>query len=126
MTEKPDEGEFLSRVKQQLDESSERIDELTLARLGAARRRAVEAASRDSHWRLGDVLVAGRGAQLAWLAGGLLLLLLFLIPNLQTPQQGLQAVQLLDDMELLGTTEDLDFYRELDFYLWVADEQDKG
>lgn len=126
MKEERNEREFLADVRRRLDAGAEDIDELTRARLGAARRRAVEAGSRSRILRLGDVLVAGRGGRLAWLAGGLFLLLAILMPRLQTPTQAPQAMHLLDDMELLGATEDLEFYQELDFYIWVADEQDNG
>ena len=126
MTQRQQEEDFLADVKRRLDASADHIDELTRARLGAARRRAVEAGSRSRGWRLGDVRVAARGAQLAWLAGGFLLLLVLVIPQLQTPPAATQTVHLLDDMELLGASEDLEFYQDLDFYIWVADEQDQG
>jgi hypothetical protein len=29
-------------------------------------------------------------------------------------------------MELLGAAEELEFYQDMDFYLWVMDEQDSG
>ncbi len=120
------EQDFLDRVKKRLDDSTDQIDELTLARLGAARRRAVEAGSeRHSMWSLGDVLVAGRSGRLAWLAGGVLLLLVLVTWRLQTPVAPLQT-QLLDDMELLSATEELEFYQELDFFIWAADEQNEG
>ncbi|MEJ2692567.1 MAG: hypothetical protein P8166_05755 [Candidatus Thiodiazotropha sp.] len=122
---KDDRGDkaFLDDLKQQLDRGAEEIDELTLARLGAARRRAVEAGShRHSAWQLGDILIAGRWGRIVWLAGGLLLLaLLMLRPPLSSPAS--QPLHLLDDMELLGSSEELEFYQELDFFLWVADEQ---
>ena len=51
---------------------------------------------------------------------------MLVIPQLQTPPAATQTVHLLDDMELLGASEDLEFYQDLDFYIWVADEQDQG
>lgn len=125
---KDDRGDkaFLDDVKRRLDKGAEEIDELTLARLGAARRRAVEAGSRrHSAWRLGDVLVAGLWGRTVWLAGGILLLALVILrPPLSSPVS--QPLHLLDDMELLGSSEDLEFYQELDFFIWVADEPGEG
>lgn len=125
---KDDRGDkaFLDDVKRRLDKGAEEIDELTLARLGAARRRAVEAGGRrHAAWQLGDILVAGRWGRIVWLAGGLLLLALVVLrPPLSSPAS--QPLHLLDDMELLGSSEDLEFYQELDFFIWVADEQGEG
>ena len=120
--------EFLSEVKQQLQKSSDELDELTLAKLGAARRRAVEAASRSAVFRLGNVLSLGRGGMaILMLAGVLLIASVVLLKTAYPPvQQQLQPITLLEDMELLGAAEELEFYQELDFYLWVADEQDSG
>ena len=126
MKDDPGDKAFLDDVKRRLDKGAGEIDELTLARLGAARRRAVEAGShRHSAWHLGDILVAGRWGRVVWLAGGLLLLaLVFLRPPLFAPAS--QPLHLLDDMELLGSSEDLEFYQELDFFVWVADEPGEG
>ncbi|MEW8628342.1 MAG: hypothetical protein AB2551_21545 [Candidatus Thiodiazotropha sp.] len=119
---------FLSEVKQQLQKSSDELDELTLAKLGAARRRAVEAASRPAVFRIGNVLAIGRGGMaILMLAGVLLIASVVLLKTAYPPvQQQLQPITLLEDMELLGAAEELEFYQELDFYLWVADEQDSG
>lgn len=126
MKDDKSEQEFLDQVKQRLDDTTDQIDELTLARLGAARRRAVEAGSHQhSILSMGDILTAVRGRRFAWLAGGLFLLLLLATLRLQTPVPSTQPL-LLDDMELLSAAEELEFYRELDFFIWVADEQDEG
>ncbi|MCG8016661.1 MAG: hypothetical protein JAY97_10635 [Candidatus Thiodiazotropha sp. 'RUGA'] len=119
---------FLSEVKQQLQKSSDELDELTLAKLGAARRRAVEAGSRSAVYRFGDVLSLGRGSMtILMLAGLLLIASAVLLNRANTPeQQQVQSITLLEDMELLGAAQELEFYQELDFYLWVTDEQDSG
>jgi hypothetical protein len=126
MTEQQREEEFLERIKQRLDESAEQTDELTLARLGAARRRAVEAGSRrHGIWPLSDVLAAGRGRRYTWLVGAFLLVLLVAIWRLQMNAAPPQTL-LFDDMELLGAAEELEFYQELDFFIWAADERNEG
>lgn len=119
---------FLKEVKQQLQKSSDELDELTLAKLGAARRRAVEVGSRPVVYRFGDVLSLGRGSMtILMLAGLLLIASAVLLNRANTPeQQQAQSITLLEDMELLGAAQELEFYQELDFYLWVTDEQDSG
>jgi hypothetical protein len=120
--------EFLEEIKQRLDSSTEELDELTLARLGAARRRAVEAGSRSAVFRLGDTLAIGHTGSLALLLVGTLLILSLVMldpgddPVLDNPH----VSSLMEDMELLGAAEELEFYQELDFYLWVTDDQDPG
>ncbi|MES9970617.1 MAG: hypothetical protein ABW092_11335 [Candidatus Thiodiazotropha sp.] len=120
--------EFLNRIKQDLDNSAEELDELTLARLGAARRRAVEAGSGSTGFHLADILVLGRGTRAVLVMAGLLLVasLLILRSTQPPPQDQLQALSLIEDMELLGAAEELEFYQDMDFYLWVTDEQDSG
>jgi hypothetical protein len=120
--------EFLNRIKQRLDNTAEQLDELTLARLGAARRRAVEAGSRCEKFHFGDILALGRTAKVVLVMAGLLLVAsILLIKSIQPPvQEHLQALPLIEDMELLGAAEALEFYQNMDFYLWVADEQDSG
>ncbi|MET0073517.1 MAG: hypothetical protein ABW130_04605 [Candidatus Thiodiazotropha lotti] len=120
--------EFLSEVKQQLQQSSDALDELTLAKLGAARRRAVEVGSRPAVYRFGDVLSLGRGGMTILILAGLLLIAsAVLLKTTNTPvEQQMQSITLLEDMELLGAAQELEFYQELDFYLWVTDEQDSG
>ena len=120
--------EFLDEIKQRLESSANELDELTLARLGAARRRAVEAGSRPPILHLGDTLAIGRTGWVALVLAGMLLILslMVLMPGSQPARDDLQAVSLMEDMELLGAAEDLEFYQDLDFYLWVTDEQDPG
>jgi hypothetical protein len=120
--------EFLNQVKQDLDKRADELDELTLARLGAARRRAVDAGSGSANFRFGDILALGRKGKIALTLAGLLLVAsLLVMKSIQPPAQDqLQAISLMEDMELLGATQELEFYQDMDFYLWVTDEQDSG
>jgi hypothetical protein len=119
---------FLKEVKQQLQSSSNELDELTLAKLGAARRRAVEAAGKPLLARYADVIALGHGRMAILLLAGLLFVVSVVMLKLTYPpvQQQLQPLTLLEDMALLGSAEELEFYQDLDFYLWVMDEQDSG
>jgi hypothetical protein len=119
---------FLKEVKQQLQSSSNELDELTLAKLGAARRRAVEAAGKPLLARYADVIALGHGRMAILLLAGLLFVASVVMLKLTYPpvKQQLQPLTLLEDMALLGSAEELEFYQDLDFYLWVMDEQDSG
>jgi hypothetical protein len=119
---------FLNRVKQRLDNSTEELDELTLARLAAARRRAVEAGSNPAIFRLGEILALGRSTStLLVMAGILLVASILVLKSTQSPvEESLRAISLIEDMELLGAGQELEFYQDMDFYLWVTDEQDSG
>ncbi len=120
--------EFLEEIKQRLESSTGELDELTLARLGAARRRAVEAGSRPAVLRLGDTLAIGRKGSLALLLAGTLLILSLVVlePGYDPARDDLQVASSMEDMELLGAAEELEFYQDLEFYLWVTDDQDPG
>ena len=118
---------FLGRIKARLEASEGQLDEMTRARLGAARRRALEAGSRGGVWSLGDLLVWGQGGLRQGLVIGLLLLSLGVALQFRaTSPAPQQMLPLLEDMELLGESEELDLYQELDFYLWVAGEHEAG
>jgi hypothetical protein len=119
---------FLSEVKRQLESSSDELDELTLAKLGAARRRAVETAGRTSIFPISDVLTLGRGGMaILMLAGFLVIASVVVLKATHPPEkQQYQNLALIEEMELLGGEEALEFYQDLDFYLWVMDEQDSG
>jgi hypothetical protein len=119
---------FLNQIKQRLDNTTEELDELTLAKLGAARRRAVAAASGSTVFRVGEILALGRTGRVVLVMAGLLLVASMLILKSTQPpsQEPLQALSLIEDMELLGAAEELEFYQDMDFYLWVMDEQDSG
>ena len=121
------EQDFLLQVKKTLDNSSEQIDEITQARLGAARRRAIEAGRSPAASSVRDFLPSWitRHHSLAATAATMILaaaLTLTLYPSrdrmVTTPQ--------LEDLELLSSSDDLDLYQDLDFYLWMEDEQTKG
>ena len=118
---------FLDAVRERLDRSADELDELTLARLGAARRRAVEAAGRRNPGPLGDLLAMGRaGHRRWWLSGSLLLLLAAAWLGLNRPAgPGMGALPLVEDLAILGSAEELEFYRDIDFYLWASGEPDK-
>jgi hypothetical protein len=102
---------FVEAVKRQLDTQSEALDELTLARLRAARKRALE---------------AGTGRRRYWLpalgtATAAVLALAFLL----WPASRELPVTL-DDWEIVASQDDLELIEEYDFYEWLEATQDAG
>lgn len=113
-------------TEQELQEAARRLrqknelecDDFTVARLRAARLRALEARRRPflMSWQaLGGIATAGIAAALAgvlWLKAP---------SDLPSPRGSETPVA---DIELLTTKESPDFYTELDFYDWLASEAD--
>ncbi len=128
MNDEKREREFLAAVKSSLRHSEKNIDELTQARLRAARHRAVAAHQEKTFWPVSGILtvdwlrsrrVALSAAMSLTIVGALLLLF-----NLQQPAQRLTPM--LEDIELLTSNDDIELYQDLDFYVWIEDEQISG
>ncbi len=96
---------------EQLDRAAAGLDAATLRRLRQARTRALEAPRQQRHW--GPALALAMSLVLAlglWLHGRQAVL----------PETGLQ------DLEVLGAGEGLDFYEDLDFYQWLVVSHETG
>jgi len=106
------EEELIKRVRAELDRGAASLDELTVARLRAARKRALD---------------APRGRRVGWLATGVgvatatagLAAWLVFTPAGVAPMQGVEALDLL-------TEADPELYRELEFYRWLAEQRRAG
>ena len=105
MSSKTD-SEFVGQVRQQLDQHADAVDELTVAKLGAARRQA---------------LSQRRPARQVWLplvglatAAAIVLVSFMLIQ--QSPIQDA-------DLDLWVASDDLELIEELDFYAWLEETQ---
>lgn len=105
------ESRFIAAAKAELDRSARQLDELTVARLRAARRKALEARPRRLAW-----LAAG-GLATAALTATLVAFLLF-TPAAAPPVSGLEQ------FELLSENDSLELYRDLEFYRWLAENTD--
>ena len=103
------ETRLLRAVRDELDRRAADLDDLTLARLRAARRRALDVRPRRT-WLLAGGIAAGA------LAAGLVAILL-LAPPAAPPAPGLEQMDLL-------SAADLDLYKDLEFYHWLADHSD--
>ena len=105
------ESRFIAAAKAELDRSVEQLDELTIARLHAARLCALEPRPRRLTW-----LAAG-GLATAALTATLVAFLLF-APAAAPPVSGLEQ------FDLLSENDGLELYRELEFYRWLAEHTD--
>jgi len=108
------EAEFLSRVQRQLNQSCEGLDARTVSRLSSIRHTALEHRQK-------------RFSPL-WLSFGGMITATFLIfslnlTSLQLPvwTETADEAATLEDIEILTTTESLDFYEEYEFYQWLAE-----
>ena len=102
---------LLRKVKQQLDDSVEDLDAEVLSRLNQARSAALQANEKRS-WRMqpmwGGMATASVALVVAvlWLGG-------------ESPQMNNMVVE---DLELLSSTEAIELYEDYEFYQWLNDE----
>jgi hypothetical protein len=105
------ESRFIAVVKAELDRGTQQLDELTIARLRAARRNALEVRPHRFSW-----LAAG-GLATAALTATLVAFLLF-VPPAAPPVSGLEQ------FDLLSENDGLELYRDLEFFRWLAEHAD--
>jgi ferric-dicitrate binding protein FerR (iron transport regulator) len=112
MTEERDLLQAASRLHRQAEQQ---LDQLTVARLRAARKRALDASPRPRFaWLLSGGLataaVAAAVAGMVWF---------------QLPSDSLAPVEpVVADVDILTTAESPEFYGELEFYDWLASKAD--
>lgn len=111
------EKDLLQAARRLLRESEHELDELTSARLRAARLRALDAKRGGFAWRLsGGFVAAGLALSLAgvlWLRAPV---------DVAAPPANESTVA---DIDLLAT-ENPEFYSDLEFFRWLADQPDAG
>ncbi len=107
-----DDKAFVDKVRKTLDDSADALDEITAARLAAARRNALAARPQRAHW-----LPAAAFSAVAASALTVALLL-----NQGTDLPGVDP----EALELIAQSEDLELIEELDFYDWLDSTQASG
>jgi hypothetical protein len=120
MNEPNEDRAFAERARTLLDEDARRLDGPTLGRLRRAREEALEAGrtGRLLH-RLRQARFRVAAAALTAAAAAALVLVVLPLDRSPVPPLGADPTEL----ELLASAEGPDFYEELDFYLWIAEEQ---
>ncbi len=112
MSQIDQEKAFVSRLKQSLDQRLDKLDDETTTQLYAARQKALRSLPQSRpRW----LAVGG------WSAAAVSLLLVMVLWN--TDGQSPDSPGFIEDLELLSTNEDIEFIEDLDFYLWLDDEQ---
>ena len=106
-----DEEKFVARVRATLE--AQTPDEFTRARLKAARLRALDHYRPGRGWSATRIWSLGLSASAMVMVGVVAGWLWFASPL--APQPGG-----IDDIELLAAQDNPEFYRELDFYQWLA------
>jgi len=104
MSSKTD-SEFVGQVRQQLDQHADAVDELTAAKLGAARRQALSQRPARQIW----LPLVGLAT-----AAAVILVSFMLIQPPPVQDVGLDLWVASDDLELI---------EELDFYAWLEETQ---
>lgn len=108
---------LLRDIKKTLDQSNAVLDGDTLARLRQARHQALDAAET----RRSPFVLWGPVTAMASVA--MLSLSLWLYQAESAPVNMMAG---LEDIELLAANEDIDFYENLDFYLWLEGQEERG
>ena len=109
--------DFLQHIRNELDEACDDLDAATCSRLNQARQQALETRRpARSRWLLpltGLTTTAAIGVLSVnlWTTQ---------LTQQQTPQP---KIDLVEDMELLSGTEELEFFENLEFYQWLEDEK---
>ena len=116
MIEKNPKDPLLENIKTTLDESCENLAAGKLSRLRHARESALVQAAKPSLWQTFKIPATA----LATATTAVFVAFFYLgspndMPNLHSG---------FDDIEILMSEESPDFYEELDFYSWLAEEQD--
>ncbi|MBI3899763.1 MAG: hypothetical protein HY308_15915 [Gammaproteobacteria bacterium] len=106
----PSERELIETAGRLLRQTEHELDPLTIARLRAARRRALDHAGRRprfSRFAMGGLVTAGVTFALVG------------IISLTAPTKPIASETTVADLELL-TTENPEFYEDLEFYDWLG------
>lgn len=104
---------FLKAVKAELDASAAALDSATVERLEQIRRTALRSNPSGPTWWI----PAGAFATLA-----VAITTIFLWTAAPTPE----SEEVFEDLDLLSSIDNIEFYDELDFYLWLNDDVPTG
>ena len=117
MNEQDKEKRFISNVKKALDLDADNLDAGTQSKLTRIRHQALDAGKRKGFGirRLFTLPAVGWAATACLIVLGLTVYMQQ--PNGTTP--------LLEDIELLAAEDNLEFYDGLEFYAWLAEENEE-
>ena len=104
---------LINDIKRQLDESADSLDAITAARLQAARKTALQGNYTGRKWFI--YFVPPVIASVFAVSVAVLL-------NIQSTR----SVCVMEDLRILSSNEDINFYENIDFYQWLDEDQANG
>lgn len=107
---------FLEQVKAKLDSAAEDIDPAVEARLRGIRREAIARTEKQqslSSWQWGGAIAASV----------LVIVLSFNFIDRDTSNNSFDSLAMLEDLQMLSASDDLDMYQDLEFYNWLNEIQ---
>ena len=111
------ESAFLDRVRRTLDDSADNLDARTLSQLTQARHRAMEEAKSKP-----SVLRRPFWLSLAGLVTAMAVVVLAIF--LARDPSGPEYYSAIEDVEILAASENPEFFADMEFYAWLAEEMD--
>ena len=108
------EDEFISHVKKTLDQQADALDGKTLSKLNQARQAAIQHVGHKPGFSLTRAWVPLGGVAAAIL---LTSIFMFKADEMATLTDGP-----VDEMEIIASSDSLDLYEQLDFYMWLLEE----
>lgn len=114
MTPGEHEQAFVSKIKTQLDQSVDRVDPSVMARLRSARYEALHSQPQRAPWLWPASAFATACSAI------LVALFLWGSPAEQAPPE---TVQIVEDVEVLIAADPIDLYEDLEFYEWLAEQE---
>jgi hypothetical protein len=105
----------LERARAQLNRAAADLDEFSVARLRAGRKRALAAAGTRRQFRPGWWLPLSSAAVAA-----------LVTVTVATNWWQATPVTATEDIELMATHDDPEFFEDIDFYSWLEDQRDAG
>ena len=109
-----DDDKLIGHIKSQLEASVQHLDGATQSKLTQARHRALSGLTRR---------------RTAWLpaavtAGVLAVTAIAVVRYVDVERRAASSVVAVEDVDMLASGEAPDFYEDLDFYTWLAEEHD--
>jgi hypothetical protein len=119
MTHKDKEKQLVGKIRQALDESTQNMDARILSRLNQARQKAQTQTAPSWFERLQSNRFP--------LAGGMAAaaVMLFFLFYFTKPSE-IRTYSGIEDVEILATGDSPEFFSELDFYTWLAEEMENA
>ena len=126
---------FLEVVKAGLDKAEEAVDDLTLMRLRQLRKQALQSVPETTAPLASAPVSSSMALREQWwmpltsVAATVLIAVLGFhmtsqITTSVVPEN--ETLSALEDMQILGAEQSLDFYQDLEFYQWLYEQKDLG